>query len=86
MCAVQVSEETGLDVEGLLDSNHFIEVYAEDKQHKLFIIPGIDPDTTVFAPKVKAVSGYGCTLACLPTRLPACSPPNNGPGVPPPFT
>lgn len=57
MCGhvTQVLEETGLDIESMLNVNHYLEVKIEQKLHKLFIIAGLDPETVCFAPKVQKV-------------------------------
>ncbi len=52
----QVMEETGIDVEHLLNPDHVLEVTADGKLCTLFIVSGIDPDTTAFAPQTQGVS------------------------------
>lgn len=49
-------EETGIDVEHLIDPDHCLEVFTEGKLITLFIVTGIDPETTAFAPKTQGVS------------------------------
>ncbi len=56
---LQVLEETGVDVEALIDANAFIEAKGQnDKLHKLFIVAGINPETTAFAPHLAGVSEH----------------------------
>jgi hypothetical protein len=51
----QVKEETGLDIEDRVDPSQFIEATVDGKLHKLFIVRGVDPETTVFAPLAQKV-------------------------------
>lgn len=61
VCAArEVHEETGIDIESMLSPEDFIQVTADGKPHTLFIVAGIDPDTTVCAPKTKGeIGAYG---------------------------
>jgi hypothetical protein len=52
---LQVKEETGLDIEDLVDPSQFIEATVEGKLHKLFIVKGVNPETTTFAPLAQKV-------------------------------
>lgn len=57
-CAVrEVLEETGYDIEKKLKEDDFIEIYADGKKNKLYIVTGVDPETTVFAPQVRQEIG-----------------------------
>ncbi len=53
---LQVLEETGYDIEALVDENNYIELMLEGKRNKLYIVAGLDPDSAQFAPKCKGVS------------------------------
>lgn len=55
MCA-QVLEETGYDIEELVQEEHFIELTLDGKRNKLYIVAGLDPNSAQFAPKCKGVS------------------------------
>ncbi|KAG1659645.1 hypothetical protein FOA52_010228 [Chlamydomonas sp. UWO 241] len=61
VCAArEVLEETGVDVEDMIDRNSKILVTSEGKPHTLFIVTGLDPGTTVCAPKCKGeIGAYG---------------------------
>lgn len=62
-CGWQVLEETGYDIESLLNEADFIELNLEGKRNKLYIVAGLDPDSAQFAPKCKGVGlAYLCTL------------------------
>lgn len=73
-CAVrEVFEETGFDIEKFLKEEDFLEVYADGKKNKLYIVTGVDPDTTVFAPQVRQeIGGFAWhRIADLPTTYEA---------------
>ena len=56
-CAVrEVLEETGYDLEGLLNEKDHIELVLEGKRNRLYIAAGLDPESAKFAPKCKGVS------------------------------
>jgi 8-oxo-dGTP pyrophosphatase MutT (NUDIX family) len=56
-CAVrEVLEETGVDLEGHMREEDTIEVFMDGKRNKLYIVAGVDPDSTEFAPKCRGVS------------------------------
>lgn len=52
----QVLEETGYDIEDLVNDDDFIELTLDGKRNKLFIVAGLDPNSAQFAPKCKGVS------------------------------
>ncbi|GFH25865.1 nudix hydrolase domain-containing protein, partial [Haematococcus lacustris] len=68
--ALQVLEETGLSIEHLIDPEQFLQASHEGKPFKLFIVSGVDPDTTRFAPLCKGE--VGAFAWCYVTELP-CS-------------
>lgn len=72
MCvfALQVLEETGYDIEALVNEDDFIELTLEGKRNKLYIVAGLDPDSAQFAPKCKGVSNF--TLGCSRSINPPC--------------
>lgn len=74
-------EETGYDMSHLLDPNAFVEVFFDGKKHKLYIVSGLDPETTAFAPQAKFVSARPSTLRPLlrPRYLPPQPPTPNAP-------
>ncbi|KAG2492038.1 hypothetical protein HYH03_009767 [Edaphochlamys debaryana] len=50
-CAVrEVLEETGYDIKSKLREDHYLEVTADGKRHKLYIVTGLDPTTQEFQP------------------------------------
>lgn len=49
----QVLEETGYDIEDKIKADHFVETTQGGKFIKLFIVPGLDPENQLFAPKCK---------------------------------
>lgn len=57
----QVLEETGYDIEELVQEEDFIELTLDGKRNKLFIVAGLDPNSAQFAPKCKGVSTGGCS-------------------------
>lgn len=59
LACAQVLEETGYDIEPLVNENDFIELNLEGKRNKLYIVAGLDPDSAQFAPKCKGVSVAG---------------------------
>lgn len=62
---LQVLEETGYDIEDLVQEEEFIELTLDGKRNKLFIVAGLDPNSAQFAPKCKGVSthsGQNCSL------------------------
>jgi hypothetical protein len=61
-----VLEETGYDLEGLLNDDDVIELIISGKQHKLFIVAGVDPESAVFAPQCKGVRA--CQASCWTSR------------------
>ncbi|GLC34441.1 hypothetical protein PLESTB_000728500 [Pleodorina starrii] len=53
-CAIrEVLEETGYDIRSQLRENDFLEVTADGKRHKLYIVTGLDPVTQEFEPHSK---------------------------------
>lgn len=56
---MQVLEETGYDLEGQLREDDMIELVMSGKQHKLYIVAGVDPDSAKFAPKCKVCGVWG---------------------------
>lgn len=53
-------EETGYDIQGMIDPTHFIEARdVHEKMQKLFIVTGVDPNTAAFAPQMAGVGGEG---------------------------
>lgn len=67
----QVMEETGYDIEHLVSEVDFIELTLDGKRNKLYIVPGLDPDSAQFAPQCRGVRAcaYVCMCACV--RSPA---------------
>ena len=60
--ALQVFEETGLDISGRFAEEDCVEIWvksgASQKRSKLFFVPGIDTSTE-FAPQARKVSSVG---------------------------
>ncbi|GLI67230.1 hypothetical protein VaNZ11_011168 [Volvox africanus] len=53
-CAIrEVLEETGFDIRSQLRETDFLEVTADGKRHKLYIVTGLDPNTQEFEPHSK---------------------------------
>ncbi|KXZ54649.1 hypothetical protein GPECTOR_4g715 [Gonium pectorale] len=53
-CAVrEVLEETGYDIKASLRESDYLEVTADGKRHKLYIVTGLDPTTQEFEPHSK---------------------------------
>eukprot|EP00198_Chlamydomonas_reinhardtii_P003211 XP_001692547.1 decapping enzyme complex catalytic component [Chlamydomonas reinhardtii] len=53
-CAIrEVLEETGYDIRSQLREPDYIEVTADGKRHKLYIVTGLDPTTQEFEPHSK---------------------------------
>lgn len=65
----QVLEETGYDIEDLVQEEHFIELTLDGKRNKLYIVAGLDPNSAQFAPKCKGVGVQELTLQ-LPCSVP----------------
>lgn len=68
-CAArEVLEETGYDIDGLIRPQDFLEQVLDGKRTRLYIVPGLDPDTQQFAPKCRGeIGGYAWhTVADLP--------------------
>jgi hypothetical protein len=62
---VQTLEETGYNIEHLVDQNAFIQAKGHTgKEHKLFIVVGLDPDTAAFAPQTNGVRGSARVYVC----------------------
>ena len=60
-CAVrEVLEETGVDLDGEMKEEDTIEIFMDGKRNKLYIVAGVDPDSTEFAPKCRGVSRVAC--------------------------
>lgn len=74
---LQVLEETGFDIEDLVQEDDFIELTLDGKRNKLFIVAGLDPNSAQFAPKCKGVSALrqSCSLQG------ECGPCRPGPGL-----
>lgn len=57
-CAVrEVYEETGYDIEKQLNEDDYIELKVGGKLNKLYIIPGLAPESVQFAPKCRGEIG-----------------------------
>lgn len=64
-------EETGYDIEDLVQEEHFIELTLDGKRNKLYIVAGLDPNSAQFAPKCKGVSVQGVACGCCWTHTAA---------------
>lgn len=52
-CAIrEVLEETGFDIEPLLDESHYVERTIRGQRVRLFVVPGV-PDDAVFVPQTR---------------------------------
>ena len=58
LCWLQVLEETGFDVSGLLSKEEYIEVIFGQQRVRLYIIAGVTDDTA-FAPLTKKEISVG---------------------------
>ncbi|EFJ48568.1 hypothetical protein VOLCADRAFT_90679 [Volvox carteri f. nagariensis] len=53
-CAIrEVLEETGYDIRSQLREADYLEITADGKRHKLYIVTGLDPNTQEFEPHSK---------------------------------
>ncbi|GFR44146.1 hypothetical protein Agub_g5313 [Astrephomene gubernaculifera] len=53
-CAIrEVLEETGYDIRSKLREGDYLEVTADGKRHKLYLVTGLDPNTQEFEPHSK---------------------------------
>ncbi|GAX81225.1 hypothetical protein CEUSTIGMA_g8657.t1 [Chlamydomonas eustigma] len=61
VCAArEVEEETGMNIEELINPQHVIQVTIDGKLNTLYIVTDIDPQTTAFAPQTKGeIGAYG---------------------------